>query len=83
MEPTASTDAPVAARTSMSVFAAALFLIAGAIVLLWFAPGSYEVYKALHVLAIVIWVGGDMTLPRSGSSSSGGATARRWRRWAR
>ena len=66
MEPTASTDAPAAARTSMSVFAAALFLIAGAIVLLWFAPGSYQVYKALHVLAIVIWVGGDITLTTLG-----------------
>jgi hypothetical protein len=36
----------------MSVFAAVLFLIAGAIVVLWFAGLSG--YKALHVLAIVI-----------------------------
>ena len=33
---------------------------------LWYAPGSYQVYKALHVLSIVIWVGGDITLTTLG-----------------
>ena len=41
-------------------------LIAGTIVLLWFAPSSYDVYLALHVVAIVIWVGGDITLTTLG-----------------
>jgi uncharacterized membrane protein len=50
----------------MSALLAGLVLIVGAIVLLWFAPGSYEVYKALHVIAIVIWVGGDITLTTLG-----------------
>jgi uncharacterized membrane protein len=45
---------------------AALCLVAGAVVFLWFAPGSYQVYKALHVLAIVVWVGGDVTLTTLG-----------------
>ena len=43
-----------------------LGVIVGAVILLWFAPGSYQVYKALHVLAIVIWVGGDITLTTLG-----------------
>ena len=45
---------------------AAAALVAGSVLLLWFAPGSYHVYKALHVLAIVIWVGGDVTLTTLG-----------------
>ena len=50
----------------MSAMLAACFLIAGLIVFLWFAPGSYQVYLALHVLAVVIWVGGDVTLTTLG-----------------
>ena len=64
MEPIASAEPP--ARTSTSALAAALTLLVGAIVLLWFAPGSYEIYKALHVLSIVVWVGGDITLTTLG-----------------
>jgi uncharacterized membrane protein len=41
-------------------------LLAGTIVLLWYAPDSYELLKALHVIAIVIWVGGDVTLTTLG-----------------
>ncbi len=33
-------------------------LLAGTIVLLYYAPDSSELLKALHVIAIVIWVGG-------------------------
>jgi uncharacterized membrane protein len=67
MEPAVAGEAPdAAAGTSMSALLAGLTLIAGSIVLLWFAPGSYEIYKALHVLAIVIWVGGDVTLTTLG-----------------
>lgn len=65
-------------RTAQSALLAGLVLIAGTVVLLWYAPGSYSIYKALHVVAIVIWVGGDVTLTTLGSSSSGAATARRW-----
>ena len=67
MEPAVAGEAPdAAAGTSMSALLAGLTLIVGSIVLLWFAPGSYEIYKALHVLAIVIWVGGDVTLTTLG-----------------
>jgi uncharacterized membrane protein len=45
---------------------AGLGLVVGAIVLLWYAPASYQVYKALHVVAAVIWVGGDVTLTTLG-----------------
>jgi uncharacterized membrane protein len=45
---------------------AGILLMIGMIVLLWYAPGSYYIYLALHVLAIVIWVGGDVTLTTLG-----------------
>jgi len=41
-------------------------LVAGVIALLWLAPGSYEIYLALHVVAAVVWVGGDATLTTLG-----------------
>jgi uncharacterized membrane protein len=67
MEPAVATDTPAAGRNpDMSALLAGLFVIVGAVILLWFAPGSYQVYKALHVLAIVIWVGGDITLTTLG-----------------
>jgi uncharacterized membrane protein len=55
-----------AARTATSTMLAAIFLIAGTIVLLWYAPGSYAIYKTLHVVSAVIWVGGDVTLTTLG-----------------
>jgi uncharacterized membrane protein len=55
-----------AGRTDQSVLLAGLVVIVGAAVFLWFAPDAYAVYKALHVLAIVIWVGGDITLTTTG-----------------
>ena len=58
--------APAVARLSSSTLLAGVALLVGTIVLLWYAPGSYEVYKALHVIAIVIWVGGDVTLTTLG-----------------
>lgn len=54
------------AQTSASTLLASLALIVGSIVLLWYAPGAYFVYKALHVVAIVVWVGGDVTLTTLG-----------------
>ncbi len=53
-------------ETPMSLLIATLLLIAGVIIFLWFAPGSYQIYLALHVVAIVIWVGGDITLTTLG-----------------
>ena len=53
-------------RSAQSALLAGLTLIAGVVVLLWFAPDSYQIYKAVHVTAIVIWVGGDVTLTTLG-----------------
>lgn len=53
-------------RTATSVMVAGVVLISVAILFLWFAPGSYQILLALHVLAIVIWVGGDVTLTTLG-----------------
>ena len=55
-----------ARRTDQSVILAGLVVILGAALFLWYAPGAYSVYKALHVLAVVIWVGGDITLTIAG-----------------
>ena len=69
MEPSiADPFVPQAPRpaAAASVILAALLLIAGMIVFLWFAPASYQIYLALHVMAIVIWVGGDVTLTTLG-----------------
>jgi uncharacterized membrane protein len=52
--------------SEQSTLLAGLTLIAGAVVLLWYAPDAYSIYKALHVIAIVIWVGGDITLTTLG-----------------
>jgi uncharacterized membrane protein len=53
-------------RTALSAMLAGIALVAGTVALLWFAPDSYSVYKALHVVTIVIWVGGDLTLTTLG-----------------
>jgi uncharacterized membrane protein len=53
-------------RTDQSVLLAGLLLTVGAVVFLWYAPDSYSIYKALHVVAVVIWVGGDVTLTTVG-----------------
>jgi uncharacterized membrane protein len=52
--------------TAWSTLLAAALLVAGAVVVLWNAPSSYDVFKALHVISIVIWVGGDITLTTLG-----------------
>jgi uncharacterized membrane protein len=65
-QPIAAGEAPAASRTATSTLLAAAMLIAGSIVLLWYAPDSYQIYKSLHVLAIVVWVGGDITLTTLG-----------------
>src|SRR4051812_29537216 len=45
---------------------AGALLVAGAVVLLWHAPASFQIYLAIHVLAVVVWVGGDITLTTLG-----------------
>jgi hypothetical protein len=50
-QPIAAGEAPAASRTATSTLLAAAMLIAGSIVLLWYAPDSYQIYKALHVIA--------------------------------
>ena len=61
-----SADAPRPAAAPTSAILAGLLLIAGAIVFLWYAPAAYQIYLALHVAAVVIWVGGDFTLTTLG-----------------
>jgi uncharacterized membrane protein len=45
---------------------AGILLMVGVIVMLWYAPGSYQIYLALHILSITLWVGGDITLTTLG-----------------
>jgi uncharacterized membrane protein len=64
-------DTPAAAPKPVSpirldALLAGALLLAGAIVFLWYAPASYQVYLALHILAVVVWVGGDVTLTTLG-----------------
>lgn len=53
-------------RTAQSALLAGLVLIAGVVALLWYAPDSYTIYKAFHVISAVVWVGGDITLTTLG-----------------
>jgi uncharacterized membrane protein len=70
MEPTTGTPSSAAEMPkspwSLSTLLAALVLLAAIIVFLSFAPGTYQVYLALHVIASVIWAGGDLTLTTLG-----------------
>lgn len=45
---------------------AGLVLLAGAVVFLAFTPFTYQIYLAVHVVAAVVWVGGDVTLTTLG-----------------
>jgi uncharacterized membrane protein len=65
VEQTAVEEAPKPA-SPVSVMLAGILLIAGAIVFLWYAPSSYQVYLALHIVLAVVWVGGDVTLTTLG-----------------
>jgi uncharacterized membrane protein len=66
MESAQVADAPAAGKLTLTTQLAFLVLLAGSVIFLWFAPGSYQVYKALHVISAVIWVGGDVTLTTLG-----------------
>jgi uncharacterized membrane protein len=50
----------------IDTLAAGLFLLVGTILFLSLAPGTYQIYLAIHVLAAVVWVGGDITLTTLG-----------------
>jgi uncharacterized membrane protein len=58
----AAEPAASAPSTGRSTLLAAFLLVVGIVVFLWYAPGAYSVYKALHVTFAVVWVGGDVTL---------------------
>jgi uncharacterized membrane protein len=58
----AAEPAAAAPAASRSTLPAAFLLVAGTVVFLWYAPGAFTVYKALHVTSAVVWVGGDVTL---------------------
>ncbi|HET8606326.1 MAG TPA: DUF2269 family protein [Gaiellaceae bacterium] len=64
MEPTLlGAEAPsLDRRADRLTPAAGLILLVGAIVFLWRAPGSYEIFKSLHVAFAVIWVGGGTAM---------------------
>lgn len=64
----AAAEAPAEAgpRTPVSLMLALILVISMAIVFLWYAPSSYQIYLALHILAITVWVGGDITLTTLG-----------------
>jgi uncharacterized membrane protein len=70
MEPTTGTPSSAAEMPkspwSLSTILAGLVLLTAIIVFLSFAPGTYQVYLALHVIASVIWAGGDLTLTTLG-----------------
>ncbi|HZT44864.1 MAG TPA: DUF2269 family protein [Gaiellaceae bacterium] len=61
-----STPKGFASPIPLDALAAGLLLLAGAIVFLWYSPASYQVYLALHILAVTVWVGGDVTLTTLG-----------------
>ncbi|HET7045137.1 MAG TPA: DUF2269 family protein [Gaiellaceae bacterium] len=64
MEPTLTgAEAPTVRRGGawMTPLAGAILLV-GAIVFLWRAPGSYQIFKSLHIAFAVIWVGGGTGL---------------------
>jgi uncharacterized membrane protein len=70
MEPAAA-DAPNGVPRLFGGFGvdallAGLFLLVGTIVFLSYAPYTYQAYLAIHVISVVIWVGGDITLTTLG-----------------
>lgn len=66
-EPTSNVPAPKA-PWAPSVLLAGVFLLAGFIIFLSFAPEpvAFHVYLAFHVVLSVLWVGGDITLTTLG-----------------
>ena len=69
MEPAA--DAPKGAPKLFGGFgvdslAAGALLLVGTILFLSVAPYTFQIYLAIHVVAAVVWVGGDITLTTLG-----------------
>jgi uncharacterized membrane protein len=64
MEPTLTGAAAPkdTARSNTLTLAAAALLLVGTVVFAVAAPGSYEIYKLLHVVFAVVWVGGGTGL---------------------
>lgn len=50
------------ADTSRLTLLAGVVLLVGLVVFGWAAPVTYDVYKMIHVVAAVVWVGGGATL---------------------
>ncbi len=67
MEPTAA-PAPKTnfVKTSPDLVVAGLLLLAGTCVFLAWAPDTLYILVALHILSVVMWVGGDITLTTLG-----------------
>ena len=51
---------------SLDTLLAGVLVLLGAIVFFAYAPFTYNIYLAIHVLAAVTWVGGDITLTTLG-----------------
>jgi uncharacterized membrane protein len=66
MESAQAAEVPAVGKLSNSTLLAGLVVLLGTILFLWYAPGSYEIYKSIHVIAVVVWVGGDITLTTLG-----------------
>ena len=66
MEPATTAAETPKPASPLSVMLAGIMLVAGAIIFLWFAPSSYQIYLALHIVAVMVWVGGDVTLTTLG-----------------
>ena len=66
MADTAAEAPKPVAPIGVDALVAGALLLAGAIVFLWYAPASYQIYLTLHILAVVVWVGGDITLTTLG-----------------
>jgi len=56
------TETAPAASTPRLAVVAGLIVLVGLIVFGWAAPATFNVYKMIHVIAAVIWVGGGATL---------------------
>jgi uncharacterized membrane protein len=66
MESAQAAQVPAVGKLSNSTLIAGLVVLLGSILFLWYAPDAYQIYKAIHVIAIVVWVGGDITLTTLG-----------------
>jgi uncharacterized membrane protein len=70
MEPAAEASPRAAPRVfggfGLDTIGAGILLLAGAVFMLSWAPYTYQVYLAVHVIAAVVWVGGDVTLTTLG-----------------